>query len=120
MATQNQSHFSGNPGYVDPDYDSEEEFIDDTQFEDPEDFVDDIRDEGNSNFNLSTWTHQQHLNYKLAIFHFFYFDVRQFVVILNIVVHNYRVNYPTHNQLSNLYIAVSMQDRLKSFFFILR
>jgi len=45
MATQNQSHFSGNPGYVDPDYDSEEEFIDDTQFEDPEDFIDDISDE---------------------------------------------------------------------------
>lgn len=46
MATQNQSLYSGNPTQDDPDYDSEEEFIDDTQFEDPEGYIDDVDDEG--------------------------------------------------------------------------
>ena len=46
MATQNQSLYSGNPSQDDPDYDSEEEFIDDTQFEDPEGYIDDVDDEG--------------------------------------------------------------------------
>jgi len=47
MATQNQSLYSGS-GNLDHDngYDSEEEFIDDTQFEDPEGFIDEISNEG--------------------------------------------------------------------------
>lgn len=49
MATQNHSLYSGgSSGMLDQDngYDSEEEFIDDTQFEDPEGFIDEISDEG--------------------------------------------------------------------------
>lgn len=45
MATQNQSLYSGEPEELDNEYDSEEEFIDDTQFEDPEGFIDDIADD---------------------------------------------------------------------------
>ena len=54
MATQNQSLYSGNLSKDDPDYDSEEEFIDDTQFEDADDFVDDVDEEGrDENFSFT-------------------------------------------------------------------
>ena len=41
-----------NPHSVDMEdgYDSEEDFIDDTQFEDPEGYVDNITEEGEGNF----------------------------------------------------------------------